>query len=125
MPGIRLLTAILIILMISTGSAQDELEDILARTGLALPPTQSPRIDPSAVTIARLHYGGGGDWYWGSSAIPNVLKFIKDNSNFPVNTEEKIIQIVDQIQQSDFAPTPGWPCRFCDYREICQYRVNQ
>ena len=32
--------------------------------------------DPSAITVARLHYGGGGDWYWGNSALPNLLAFI-------------------------------------------------
>jgi hypothetical protein len=79
----------------TTAAAQDNLEEILAKRGLALPKTESPRIDPSAVTVARLHYGGGGDWYWGSSAIPNLLKYIKDNSNFPVNTDEKTVQIMD------------------------------
>jgi hypothetical protein len=24
------------------------------------------------VAIARLKYPGGGDWYWGSSALPNL-----------------------------------------------------
>jgi hypothetical protein len=41
--------------------------------------------DPSSFTIARLKYGGGGDWYWGRSAIPNMLKFIKENTNISVN----------------------------------------
>jgi len=51
--------------------------------------------NPSAVTIARLHYGGGGDWYWGSSALPNLLLFIRQTSGFPVDTIEKTIQIMD------------------------------
>lgn len=41
-----------------------------AQSQLVRPP------DPSAVTVARLHYQGGGDWYWGSSALPNLLNFI-------------------------------------------------
>jgi hypothetical protein len=52
-------------------------------------------VNPSAVTVARLHYGGGGDWYWGSSAVPNFLKFVRDNSNFPVDTIEKVVQVMD------------------------------
>jgi len=56
---------------------------------------QRQQIDPSAVTVARLHYGGGGDWYWGSSAIPNFLTFVRGNSNFPVDTLEKTVQIMD------------------------------
>ncbi len=50
-------------------------------------------VDPSAISVARLHYGGGGDWYWGGSAIPNFLKFVRDKSNFPVDTLEKTVQI--------------------------------
>jgi hypothetical protein len=44
--------------------------------------------DPSHFTVARLHYSGGGDWYWGSSAIPNLLDFIEQNTGIPVNHEE-------------------------------------
>ncbi|MFA6533613.1 MAG: UvrD-helicase domain-containing protein [Patescibacteria group bacterium] len=38
--------------------------------------------------------------------------------------QEKIINIIDRIQGSDFTATPGWPCRFCDFREICEFREN-
>lgn len=49
----------------------------------------------SAIKVARLHYSGGGDWYWGSSAIPNFLKFVRDNSSFPVDTVERQVTITD------------------------------
>jgi hypothetical protein len=52
-------------------------------------------LHPSTVSIARLHYGGGGDWYWGNSALPNFLKFVRETSRFPVDGEEKVIQIMD------------------------------
>jgi hypothetical protein len=51
--------------------------------------------DPSSIKVARLHYSGGGDWYWGSSAIPNFLKFVRDNTDFPVDTLERQVQIMD------------------------------
>ncbi|MDZ4723576.1 MAG: DUF4159 domain-containing protein [candidate division Zixibacteria bacterium] len=51
--------------------------------------------DPSSIKVARLHYSGGGDWYWGSSAVPNFLKFVRDNSDFPVDTIERQVQIMD------------------------------
>jgi hypothetical protein len=66
-----------------------------------LSPTTRPAFNPvshthpAAITVARLHYGGGGDWYWGSSALPNFLKFVRDNSNFPIDTLEKTVQIMD------------------------------
>jgi hypothetical protein len=52
--------------------------------------------NPSGFTIARLKYGGGGDWYWGRSAIPNMLKFLKKNTNIPVNEEEIWVSIMDK-----------------------------
>ncbi|UCD18678.1 MAG: DUF4159 domain-containing protein [Candidatus Zixiibacteriota bacterium] len=56
---------------------------------------ENPAINPSAIAVARLHYGGGGDWYWGSSALPNFLRFIGENSNFPVDLQEQTVQIMD------------------------------
>ncbi len=50
---------------------------------------------PSAVSVARLHYTGGGDWYWGSSALPNLLSFVRDNTNWPVDTIEGRVSVSD------------------------------
>jgi len=51
--------------------------------------------DPSALRVARLHYSGGGDWYWGNSALPNFLKFLSESSSFPVDTMEQEVTIMD------------------------------
>ncbi len=51
--------------------------------------------NPSSIKVARLHYSGGGDWYWGSSSIPNLLKYVRDNTDFPVDTIERVVQIMD------------------------------
>lgn len=40
-------------------------------------------------TIARLKYGGGGDWYCDASSLPNLLEFIDDNTDIKVNLKEK------------------------------------
>ena len=58
---------------------------LISSSGNAQEKTSPRYTDPSSFTIARLKYGGGGDWYWGRSAIPNMLKFIKENTNIPVN----------------------------------------
>lgn len=50
---------------------------------------------PSAVRVARLHYSGGGDWYWGRSAVPNFLMFLKENTDYPVDTNEYEVSIMD------------------------------
>ncbi|MEK7123147.1 MAG: ATP-dependent DNA helicase, partial [Patescibacteria group bacterium] len=31
-------------------------------------------------------------------------------------------EMIARITKSDFAPKPGWNCKFCDFREICEYR---
>ena len=82
-------------LLVSSASAQRQ--DLLNLLGGA-PPTpqeQAMNPNPSAIKVARLHYSGGGDWYWGSSAIPNFLRFLNDNSPFPVDTIERQVTIMD------------------------------
>lgn len=54
------------------------------------------KLDPSAFAIARLQYSGGGDWYWGNSAIPNLLRFISEQTGWPIDSEEKRVKIEDQ-----------------------------
>lgn len=92
MKNICLFTIFLSVLIWSIAFAQtSDLSRILGNTPARFEDKNS--INPSAVSVARLHYGGGGDWYWGSSAIPNFLKFVRDNSNFPVDTIENTVQI--------------------------------
>ncbi len=57
--------------------------------------TASTHPNPSAVKVARLHYSGGGDWYWGSSAVPNLLRFVTENTDFPVDTAEYVVTLTD------------------------------
>lgn len=46
-------------------------------------------------TIARLKYGGGGDWYGNKTALNNLLKFIKQNRILTVQTEEVYVDPED------------------------------
>lgn len=63
--------------------------------GLMIRP-EKPSVNPNALVIARLHYDGGGDWYWGNSALPNLLRFVKEQTSWPVDLEEKQVKIEDQ-----------------------------
>ena len=47
-------------------------------------------------TIARLHYGGGGDWYANPSSVPNLLNFIADNTNIHVNLLEVRVKVSEE-----------------------------
>jgi hypothetical protein len=60
-------------------------------------PVQKPSKpeNPSAVTIARLKYDGGGNWYWGRSAIPNLHKFIKENTRIEIEDQEVVVTATD------------------------------
>ena len=52
------------------------------------PQQEAAPVDPSLFTVTRLQYPGGGDWYWGSSALPNLLAFIQENTDIPINEQE-------------------------------------
>ena len=47
----------------------------------------------NAFQIARLKYGGGGDWYNDPSAEVNLLRFISQNTNLRVKAEYKFVDI--------------------------------
>jgi hypothetical protein len=57
---------------------------------------ESAQDDPSAVTIARLQYDGGGNWYWGRSAIPNMHRFLIENTAIKVADKEVNIKATDR-----------------------------
>ncbi len=37
------------------------------------------------------------------------------------NQKEKIIQEIEKIENSEFEPTPGWQCQYCDFKDICNF----
>ena len=49
----------------------------------------------SRFKIARLKYNGGGDWYNDPSCIPNMLEFLKRQTNIDVG-EEARVSILDE-----------------------------
>jgi hypothetical protein len=89
---------IAVVILAGAISAQDQNNVLQRLTIPAAPPRQEKveKTDPYAVKIARLHYGGGGDWYWGRSSLPNLLQFIKEQTGWPVDLEEHEVKIDDQ-----------------------------
>ena len=53
-------------------------------------------MEPGKFTLARLHYGGGGDWYANPSSIPNLLKYIGENSSIKTAKKEARVKILDE-----------------------------
>ena len=47
------------------------------------------------ITIGRLHYDGGGDWYANPSSLPNLLAAIRERTTIPVASREVIVRLTD------------------------------
>ncbi len=50
----------------------------------------------SEFVLARLKYGGGGDWYNDPSSIPNMLRFMATHTNVDVGLQEAVVEIMDE-----------------------------
>lgn len=57
---------------------------------------QSQAQDEDKFTIARVKYGGGGDWYVGQTQIPNLLKGLSERTNIETATKQEIIQLTNK-----------------------------
>jgi len=53
---------------------------------------QSPSVS-SALTLARIKYSGGGDWYNDPSAEVNLLKFVGENTGVEVDPRYEFVEI--------------------------------
>jgi hypothetical protein len=47
------------------------------------------------MTIGRLHYDGGGDWYANPSSLPNLLRTIRERTGLPVADTEVVVTLND------------------------------
>ncbi len=64
---------------------------VLNKSGFA-----QQHVENSEFTIARLKYSGGGDWYNDPSVIPNMLGYLKKNTNIDVAKDEVRVGIMDE-----------------------------
>ena len=46
------------------------------------------------LTIARLKYNGGGDWYNGPSSLPNLARAVKEETALPVCDTTAVVEIM-------------------------------
>ena len=56
---------------------------------------QAPAPVGGTMTIGRLHYDGGGDWYANPSSLPNLLAAIRERTGLRVASKEKVVQLAD------------------------------
>ena len=63
---------------------------------------------PSSLTIARLQYDGGGDWYANPSSLPNLLSAIAQRTTLPVAREEaRVTPLDDRLFDYPFVHATG------------------
>jgi hypothetical protein len=48
---------------------------------------------PHSLTIGRLQYDGGGDWYANPSSLPNLLRAIRDRTGLDVADRERVVKL--------------------------------
>ncbi len=50
---------------------------------------------PACFAVARLHYGGGGDWYSGPSMLPNLHNRLRRDLKLETCAQEKSVSLLD------------------------------
>ena len=53
-------------------------------------------VDAQSFSVARVHYGGGGDWYSDPSSIPNLLTYLDENTPVSTSNEDIHIKLTDK-----------------------------
>lgn len=53
-----------------------------------------------SVRIARVHYGGGGDWYSDPSSLPNWAREFQKRTGIKTHPEEKVVSLTDENLQA-------------------------
>ncbi len=76
--------------LVALASGQLAAQTVAARPGPA--PAQGPA---APLTIGRLHYEGGGDWYANPSSLPNLLKAIRERTSLRTAAEEKVVMLAE------------------------------
>jgi len=62
---------------------------------LAIVPWTGARPLGPTMTIGRLHYDGGGDWYANPSSLPNLLRAIRERTALRVAERERVVTLTD------------------------------
>lgn len=79
---------------------------ILCLSGLA--PLYAQRAGEYALQIAKLKYGGGGDWYANKTSLPNLIAFCNQQLKTRINPEEAVVEPgSNQIFQYPFVHLTG------------------
>ncbi len=67
----------------------------LALLILTSAPLSAQQADRGTLTIGRLHYDGGGDWYANPSSLPNLLRAIRERTTLRTARQERAVRVSD------------------------------
>ena len=68
----------------------------LTSAGLGVHPSARRDLQlDSVLTITRLQYEGGGDWYANPSSLPNLLAAIRERTGLPVSAQPQTVRPLD------------------------------
>ena len=66
---------------------------LLALLLVATGPAPLQAQDSASVQIARVKYGGGGDWYSDERSLPELLSFVRSNTLLDVARKEAVVEL--------------------------------
>ena len=66
---------------------------VVLMVGLLWPDLAIAQSNDHAIPVARVKYGGGGDWYSDEKAMVELLKFVRQNTLLDVAPKEDIVEL--------------------------------
>ncbi|NKB67130.1 MAG: DUF4159 domain-containing protein [Candidatus Latescibacteria bacterium] len=63
---------------------------------LLLTPPASWGQENGFLSLTRLQYDGGGDWYGNASSLPNLARFVRANTSIALSLEEPKVRLADE-----------------------------
>ena len=66
-----------------------------------------PVVAQETMTIGRLQYDGGGDWYANPSSLPNLLAAVRERTGLPAAREEKVVALGDDELWAELKGSAG------------------
>lgn len=76
-----------------SGWVVKRLGGLMVLASLVLPTAKPPNRLTASLTIGRLHYDGGGDWYANPSSLPNLLAALRARTTLPVADRERVVTL--------------------------------
>jgi hypothetical protein len=85
----RLGAPLLVLTLLAGGSVAEQAASVNR-------PDLNPKDRPDLLTISRIKYQGGGDWYNGPTEIPNLLAYIREHTAIRTASSEIRVEILDE-----------------------------